>query len=134
MDVGYHCEHCGFRNFLVSRPLMLRTSVHRICWPYAGDQPTTSAHLTCNLKVAFELIEVRTGPDGLKPMLRNGLAAKGTREAAGKEFREVIDACRGKQGDELRGNAQEMKRKFEKAWEDDGEAKRELKEFLERYV
>jgi len=67
-------------------------------------------------------------------MLRNGLAAKGTREAVGKEFREVIDACRGGQGDELRRNAQEMKRKFEKAWENDGEAKRELKGFLERYA
>ena len=82
--------------------LWLCTSVHRICWPYAGDQPTTSAHLTCNPKVAFKLIEVRTGPDGLKPMLRNGLAARGTREAVGKEFREVIDACRGEQGDELK--------------------------------
>ena len=83
--------------------LWLCTSVHRICWPYAGDQPTTSAHLTCNLKVAFELIEVWTGPDGLKPMPRNiGLAARGMREAMGKEFREVNDACRGKQGDELK--------------------------------
>ena len=67
-------------------------------------------------------------------MLRNGLAAKGTREAVGKEFREVIDACRGEQGEELRRNAQEMKRKYDKAWEDDGEAKRALNAFLERYV
>ena len=106
----------------------------RICWPFAGDQPTTSAHISCNLKVAFELVEVRTGPDGLKPMLRNGLAAKGTPEAVGKEFREVLDACRGEQGDELRRNAQEMRRKFEKAWEDDGEAMQELNAFLEWLV
>jgi hypothetical protein len=45
-------------------------------------------------------------------MLRNGLAAKGTRETAGKEIREVLDACRGAQGEELRTNAEEMKRKF----------------------
>jgi hypothetical protein len=67
-------------------------------------------------------------------MLRNGLAAQGTREAVGKEIRQVIDACRGEQGAELRRNAEEMKWKFEKAWEDDGEAKRELNAFLERYV
>jgi hypothetical protein len=90
--------------------------------------------LSCNLKVAFELVEVRTGPDGLKPMLRNGLAAKGTREAVGKEIRQVIDACRGERGEELKRNAEELKRKFEKAWEDDGEAKRDLNAFLERYV
>jgi len=84
--------------------------------------------------VAFELIEVRTGPDGLKPLLRNGLTAKGTREAVGREIREALDACRGEQGDELRRNAQEMKRKFEKAWKDGGEAKRELNAFLERYA
>jgi len=53
-------------------------------------------------------------------MLRNGLAVKGTREAAGKEIGEVFDACRGAQGEELRSNAEEMKWKFKRAWDDDG--------------
>lgn len=38
----------------------------------------------------------------LKPMLRNGPALKGTREAAGKEIRDVLDACRGAQDEELK--------------------------------
>jgi hypothetical protein len=67
-------------------------------------------------------------------MLRHGRAAKGTREAVGKEFREVLDACRGEQGEELRRNAEAMKQKFEKAWEEGGEAKLELNAFLEKYV
>ena len=67
-------------------------------------------------------------------MLRNGLAAQGTREAVGKEIRQVIDACRGERGKELRRNAQEWKVKFEKAWDDDGEAKLELHAFLEQYI
>jgi len=67
-------------------------------------------------------------------MLRNGLAPKGTREAVGEEFRQVIDAFRGARGKELRGNAEELKRKFEEAWEDGGEAKRELHAFLKRFV
>ena len=67
-------------------------------------------------------------------MLRNGRVPKGTREAVGEEFREIIDACRGEQGEELRRNAKEVQRKFEKAWEEDGEAKQELNAFLERYV
>ena len=106
---------------------------HRICWPFLLDQPTNSAHLSCNLKVAFELVEVRIRSDGLKPMLRNGRVPKGTREAVGEEFRQIIDACRGEQGEELRRNAKEVQRKFKKAWEDGGEAKRELNAFLERY-
>ena len=67
-------------------------------------------------------------------MLRNGRAAKGTREAVGEEFRQVIDACRGEQGEQLRRNAEGMKGKFAKAWEDGGEAKQELRAFLERYA
>ncbi|KIM47390.1 glycosyltransferase family 1 protein [Hebeloma cylindrosporum] len=112
----------------------LGCGIPMICWPFVTDQPTTSIHLSCDLKVAFELMEVRTGPDGLKPLLRNGVAAKGTREAVGKEIREVIDACRGERGEELRRNAKGFKEKFAKAWEDGGEAKLELKAFLERYV
>lgn len=61
-------------------------------------------------------------------MLRNGLAAKGTRQAAGKEIGEILDACRGAQGEELRTNAEEMKRKFERTWE---RQKPELNAFLE---
>ena len=57
-------------------------------------------------------------------MLRNGLATKGTRAAAGKEIRAVPDACRGAQGEEWRTNAEKMKQKFERACGDDGEASR----------
>jgi len=70
----------------------------------------------------------------LKPVLRTGLAAKGTRKAVGKEFPEVLDACHGEQGEKLRRNVEEMKRKYQKAWDDDREAKRGLNAFLERYV
>jgi len=67
-------------------------------------------------------------------VLRNGVAAKGTREAVGKEFREVLDACHGEHGEELRRNAEEMKWKYQGAWDEDGEAKRGLNAFLERYI
>jgi len=67
-------------------------------------------------------------------MLKNGLTAKGMRGAVGKEFREVIDACRGEQGEELRRNAEHLKQKFAEDWEDGGEAKLELNAFLERYI
>ncbi|KIM38978.1 glycosyltransferase family 1 protein [Hebeloma cylindrosporum] len=127
---GWFLTHAGNGGVTES----LGSGVPMICWPFAIDQPTISAHLSCNLKVAFELVEVRTGSDGSQPMLRNGRAPKGTREAVGEEFRQIIDACRGEQGEELRRNAKEFQRKFEKAWEEGGEAKQELKAFLARFV
>ena len=57
-------------------------------------------------------------------MLRNGLAAKGMCEATG-HWLEIREVLHGEQGDELRRNAEELKRNFEKAWEEgDGRAQR----------
>ena len=67
-------------------------------------------------------------------MLRNGRVPKGMREAVGEEFRQIIDVCCGEQGEELRRNAKEVQQKFEKAWEDGGEAQRELNALLKRCV
>ena len=105
----------------------------RICWPITVDQPTAAVHLTENLNVAFELFQVRTG-DGLKPLARNGLAAEGTREAVGVEIRQTIDLCRGEKGQVMRNNAEQLKLKFSKAWEDDGTAKQEIRKLLHKYT
>lgn len=107
--------------------------ISRICWPFEADQPAAAAQMTVNLKVAFELVEVRTGKNGMKPLLRNGRQAKGTREAVGVEIREVIDACRSEKGDELRKNAQAIKAKFAEAWTDGGVSKMEFGVFVEKF-
>lgn len=105
----------------------------RICWPFSADQPTAAAHVTENLKAAFELFEVRTGL-GLQPIHRTGQTPKGTREAVGEEIRRVLDAARGEKGKELRKNAERLKGEFAAAWEEGGTAKNALREFLEKYV
>lgn len=88
-------------------------SYNRICWPFAADQPAAAAYLTENLRVAFELIEARSGDNSMKPLLRyDGRRHKGTREAVGVEIREVIEACHGKKGEELRANALGMQHHF----------------------
>ena len=92
-----------------------------------------AAHLSENLNVAFELFQVRTG-NGLKPLARNGLAAKGTREAVGIEIRQTIDLCRSEKGRVMRSNAEKIKEKFAKAWEDDGAARQEIRNFLHKYA
>ena len=113
------------------------TYYNRICWPISADQPAAAAHLTENLNVAFELFQVRTG-DGLKPIARNGgVTIKGTREAVGVEIRQTIDSTRSEEGLEMRRNAEQIKKKFAKAWEDGedgpGKANREIREFLRKY-
>ena len=99
-----------------------------------GDQPITAAHVTENLHAGFELFQVRSGDDGLKPIYRNGLTPAGSREAVGIEIRNTIDLCRSDKGQEMRNNAEKLKVKFAKEWEEDGAARREIRKFLHKYV
>jgi len=126
---GWFVSHGGFNGVTES----LGSGVPLICWPIAVDQPTAAAHLTENLNVAFELFQVRTG-DGLKPLARNGIAAEGTREAVGIELRQTIDLCRSETGQVMKNNAEQLKLKFAKAWEDDGIARQEIRKFLHKYI
>jgi hypothetical protein len=124
----------GFSSNLYNSSWCLPTLFVRICWPIAGDQPAAAAHLTENLNVAFELFQVRTGEKGLEPLARNGFAAEGTREAVGVEIRHTIDLCRSKKGQVMRSNAEQLKLKFAKAWEEDGTARQEIRKFIHKYT
>jgi hypothetical protein len=108
--------------------------LYRIFFPLMGDQPIAAVHVTENLHAAFELFQVRSG-DGLKRLHRNGLTPAGSREAVGIEVRETIDLCRSEKGQEIRSNAEKLKVKFAKAWEDeDGAARQEIRKFLHKYT
>lgn len=52
----------------------------------------------------------------------------------GIEARQIIDLCRGEKGQELRSNAEKLKVRFTKAWEDDGAARQEIRKFLYKYT
>ncbi|KAF4610327.1 hypothetical protein D9613_010450 [Agrocybe pediades] len=126
---GWFLSHCGHNSIMES----LGCGVPLICWPFQADQPAAAAYLTEYLNVAIELIEVRTGEKGLKPLLRNGRVPKGTREAVGIEIREVIDLVRGAKGDELRRNAESFKIKFAEVWEENGISRKEAQALLEKF-
>ena len=98
-----------------------------------GDQPYAAAHVTENLHAGFELFQVRSGEAGLKPLHRNGITPAGTREAVGIELRQTIDLCRSEKGQEIRSNAEKLKVKFAKAWDEDGAARQEILKFLQKY-
>jgi hypothetical protein len=104
-----------------------------MCWPFDADQPAAARNLQENLKVAFELIEVRTGL-GLKALHGSGRIPRGTREAVGIEIREIIDQCRGEMGEEKRRNVEGLRLQFSSAWNEEGVARIALRKFLERYV
>ena len=105
----------------------------RIFFPLIGDQPVNAAHVTENLHAALELFQVRSG-DGLNKPHRNGVTPTGSREAVGIEVRQTIDLCRSEKGQEIRSNAEELKVKFAKAWEENGAAKQEVRNFLNKYA
>ena len=52
----------------------------------------------------------------------------------GIEARQIIDLCRSEKGQELRSNAEKLKVKFAKAWEDNGTARQEIRKFLHMYT
>jgi len=123
---GWFITHGGFNSVTES----LGSGIPLICWPFSFDQPVAAAHVTENLNVAFELFQVRTG-QGLKgPVARNGLSLEGTRHAVGIEIQQTIDLCRSERGQELRSNAEKLKVKIKKAWEEDGAARQEIRNFF----
>ena len=112
---------------------MVFTLFCRIFFPLLGDQPISAAHVTENLHAGFELFQVRSG-EGLKPIYRNGLTPAGSREAVGIEVRQTIDLCRSDKGQEISSNAEKLKVKFAKAWEEDGATRQEIRKFLHTYT
>lgn len=109
------------------------TTINSLCWPFHADQSFGAAHISEDLRAGIELIEVRTGESGLKPLRRNGRQAKGTRKAFGDEIRQVIDDSRGQKGKEIRKNTVELKAKLANAWMDGGIGKKDFETFLAKY-
>jgi len=121
---GWILTHCG-QNTITEA---LAQGIPMIGWPLDADQPANAAHITLNLDIAFEMIEVRTGP-GLKPLHRGGRPT-GTIEAVTSEVRSVLQRARGPEGDRKRRNAESIRDKWRKEWEEGGDARMNLRKFL----
>ncbi|PPQ92738.1 hypothetical protein CVT25_015359 [Psilocybe cyanescens] len=126
---GWFITHCGQNSVLEA----LGAGTPMICWPSRADQPAAAHQIEAILKVGVELIEVRLGEEGMKPLLRNGRKAQGTREAVGKELREVLDLCRGEKGREMRKNVQAIKAQFAECWRTGGTSRQEYDAFWKKY-
>ena len=104
--------------------------IRRICWPFGGDQPTNAARLSSVLDVAYELFEVRTGENGLKPIYRLGRAPVGTSDAVRDEARSVLEKAFGKEGARKSVNMRRLQEEVLRTWDEDGSARRDLKRFI----
>ncbi|OCH88676.1 UDP-Glycosyltransferase/glycogen phosphorylase [Obba rivulosa] len=123
---GWFLTHAGLNGAMEA----LSCGVPMICWPLSAEQPSNAVHLTANLDVAYELLEVRSG-NGLKPIFRLGKTPVGTIEAARAEAREVLDRAFGEDGAKKRENAQKMKEAIKRCWDASGTSTTDLVSFLD---
>ncbi|GJE92128.1 glycosyltransferase family 1 protein [Phanerochaete sordida] len=116
---GWFVTHGGFNSITES----VHAGVPIICWPFGADQPLNAVQLTENLDVAYELLEVRTGAWGLKPLRRTGKAPTGTPEALRAEMRAVLEKAFGEDGARKRENIGKLRKGALGLWKDGGEAR-----------
>ncbi|CDO72086.1 hypothetical protein BN946_scf184962.g29 [Trametes cinnabarina] len=100
-----------------------------IIWPIAVDQPSNAMHLTHNVDMAYELIEVRTGV-GAGPLHRTGKAPVGTLDAVRDMLRDALARAFGEDGEAKRRRLLGLRERLEGAWSESGPARREVEEFL----
>ncbi|CAL1709844.1 unnamed protein product [Somion occarium] len=101
-------------------------SVPMIFWPYTADEPTNAARLTDVLDASYELLEVRSGEHGLKPLYRTGKAPTGTMEAVREEAAAVLRKAFGEDGKRKRANLEQLSHKVVHTWDEGGSARREM--------
>ena len=103
---------------------------YSIVWPVDADQPLNAIHMSENLDIAYELIEVRHGT-GLGKIYRNGRTPIGTIDAVKAETREVLDRAFGEDGAKKRENLLAFRKPLQTAWAEDGVARRDVEAFLD---
>ncbi|KIK62457.1 glycosyltransferase family 1 protein [Collybiopsis luxurians FD-317 M1] len=130
---GWFITHGGWNSIQES----FEAKVPLIFWPMGADQPLNAAVLGLTHKAAFELIEVRSGEDGTKPLLRfenTGYNPTFTVDAVKAEVERLLVRIDGEEGRMVRSNFRELGQAMQKSWNDGEEGRMELNEFLKKFV
>lgn len=86
--------------------------------------------MSVTLKIAYELVQVRNGPNIIgKPVARGGTVV-GTREAVIDEMCSTWSLMRGEDGAEKRRLTMQMRLKMKASWEH-GEARKAMEQFAQ---
>ncbi|KAI8996244.1 hypothetical protein BD414DRAFT_558148 [Trametes punicea] len=120
---GWCLTHGGHNTVLEC----ILAGVPMIVWPVTADQPTNAVHLTEDVEVAYELLEVRNGT-GLGPICRTGRALVGTVDAVRDEVRGVLARAFGRDGGAKRARVCALRERLVDAWaveEEEGEGEEE---------
>ncbi|KAJ3744145.1 hypothetical protein DFH05DRAFT_1525159 [Lentinula detonsa] len=129
---GWFITHGGWNSIQEA----FEHKVPLIFWPMGGDQPINAAVLSLTHKAAFELIEVRSGKDGTKPLLRfEGTEYKPTFtvDAVKAEVGEFLKKIKSDEGQLVRSNFEKLGKEMWRSWDEGGQSRVELNEFLDMY-
>ncbi|KAI0327384.1 UDP-Glycosyltransferase/glycogen phosphorylase [Cubamyces sp. BRFM 1775] len=124
---GWCLTHGGHNTVLEC----IYSGVPMIVWPIAVDQSTNAVHLTHNLDIAYELLQVRNG-HGLGPIHR--MPSKkllGTIDAVRDELRDVLVQAFGADGAAKRARVEVLRDTLRGAWGENGVARTETEAFLD---
>ncbi|GJJ12817.1 hypothetical protein Clacol_007062 [Clathrus columnatus] len=105
----------------------------RIAWPVESDQIMNAMYIgELKHNIGYELLEVLER-DESKPLYR-GYTPSGTLDAVEKEIQIVLHKAFGPDGAEKRRNAEIFKEKLSHLWDEDGDARLELRRFIQDYL
>ena len=106
-----------------------------IAFPFQSDQSLNAMLISLVHKIGYELIQVRTGENGLKRLYRitsEDEQPKNNEDAWRAEMRDVLKRAFGEDGKEKRANLARLRERMLASWQENGETMNEFRMFLDQ--